>query len=173
MLDLTCCFPSADPPATNKKAKKAAAQKNANATTATTWDLGDQATLNRRAERFQREHDIERQKHSRNQQQAAALKANPHGAHLLNRITRADSPSAYGPNPDDPEADPVSGPISDARLHTDVLLGAERSQLGSAYDRGYKPGSVQGLSALDIGAAIRGRRSSLLSLSLFRNRNRR
>ncbi|KIM56498.1 hypothetical protein SCLCIDRAFT_132508 [Scleroderma citrinum Foug A] len=91
----------ADPPTTNKKSKKAAAQKN---TTATTWDLGDPAVLNRRAERFQREHEIERQKHLRNQ--GATLKANPHGAHLLNRITRADSPSTYGPNPDDPEADP-------------------------------------------------------------------
>lgn len=105
--------PSADPPTTNKKAKKAAAQKN---TTATTWDVGDQAALNRRAERFQREHEIERQKHLRNQ--GAALKANPHGAHLLNRITRADSPSAYGPNPDDPEADPVRAycPASVLRL---------------------------------------------------------
>ncbi|KAI6149778.1 SAC3/GANP/Nin1/mts3/eIF-3 p25 family-domain-containing protein [Pisolithus tinctorius] len=101
----------AEPAATSKKAKKSSAQKS---TSATTWDLGDQATLNRRAERFQREHEIERQKNLRSQQQqqqpqsqqGAALKANPQGAHLFNRIWRADSPSTHGSNPDDPEADP-------------------------------------------------------------------
>lgn len=171
MPDLTCFSPSADPPTTNKKSKKAAAQKN---TTATTWDLGDPAVLNRRAERFQREHEIERQKHLRNQ--GATLKANPHGAHLLNRITRADSPSTYGPNPDDPEADPVSGSFLFC-LHATVRLtchsGAERPQLGSVYDRGYKSGAFQRLSTLDIGAAILDSRSSSLSHSSSRNRNRR
>ncbi|KAG6334605.1 hypothetical protein ID866_4481 [Astraeus odoratus] len=105
--NLTDCLSTrAEPTPTNKKSKKNAAQKN---TTATSWDLGDQAALNRRAERFQREHEIERQKNLRSQQQTqqgAALKANPQGAHLLNRIWRADSPSTPGSNPDDPEADP-------------------------------------------------------------------
>ncbi|KIJ62046.1 hypothetical protein HYDPIDRAFT_136967 [Hydnomerulius pinastri MD-312] len=94
-----------DPPATSKKAKKAL-QKNA----ANTIDLGDQAALNRRAERFQREHEIERQKslgkHDNHHGHGGALKSNPQGAHLFNRIWRADSPSTFGPNPDDPEADP-------------------------------------------------------------------
>jgi hypothetical protein len=76
-------------------------QKNA----ATTLDLGDQAALHRRAERFQREHEIERQKNLRINGSQNALKTNSH-AHLLNRIWRADSPSTFGPNPDDPEADP-------------------------------------------------------------------
>jgi hypothetical protein len=76
-------------------------QKNAT----TTLHLGDQAALNRRAERFQREHELERQKSLRNGSQSA-LKTNSQGAHLLNRIWRADSPSTFGPNPDDPEADP-------------------------------------------------------------------
>ncbi|KAF8557796.1 hypothetical protein OG21DRAFT_1482033 [Imleria badia] len=84
--------------ATSKKAKKAM-QKNATAN----LDLGDQAALSRRAERFQREHDIERQKNPRSQ---SVPKANSQGAHLLNRIWRADSPSTFGPNLDDPEADP-------------------------------------------------------------------
>ncbi|KAF9221368.1 hypothetical protein BS17DRAFT_797160 [Gyrodon lividus] len=89
-------------PTTSKKAKKAAMQKNAT----NTLDLGDQAALNRRAERFQREHDIERQKSLRNNGSQGAFKAGPQGAHLFNRIWRADSPSTFGPNPDDPEADP-------------------------------------------------------------------
>ncbi|KAG9312943.1 SAC3/GANP/Nin1/mts3/eIF-3 p25 family-domain-containing protein [Chiua virens] len=86
---------------TGKKAKKAAI-KNATST----LDLGDQATLNRRAERFQREHEIERQKNLRINGSQSVLRANSQGVHLLNRIWRADSPSTFGSNPDDPEADP-------------------------------------------------------------------
>ncbi|KAG2366884.1 SAC3/GANP/Nin1/mts3/eIF-3 p25 family-domain-containing protein [Suillus spraguei] len=88
-----------DTPPMSKKAKKAAAQKRNDAN----LDFGDQAALNRRAERFQREHDIERQKSMRGQ---ASLQANNQNAHLFNRISRSDSPSAFGTNPDDPEADP-------------------------------------------------------------------
>lgn len=88
-----------DNPPMSKKAKKAAAQKRNDAN----LDFGDQAALNRRAERFQREHDIERQKSMRGQ---ASLQANNQNAHLFNRISRSDSPSAFGTNPDDPEADP-------------------------------------------------------------------
>ncbi|KAH7890722.1 SAC3/GANP/Nin1/mts3/eIF-3 p25 family-domain-containing protein [Phlebopus sp. FC_14] len=88
-----------EPSVTSKKAKKTAIQKNAT----NAVDLDDQAALNRRAERFQREHEIERQKSLRNQ---GALKANPQSSHLFNRIWRADSPSTFGSNLDDPEADP-------------------------------------------------------------------
>ncbi|KAJ8585985.1 hypothetical protein M405DRAFT_883533 [Rhizopogon salebrosus TDB-379] len=88
-----------DTPQLSKKAKKAAAQKHANAG----LDFGDQAALSRRAERFQREHEQERQKSTRGQ---ASLQANNQNAQLLNRISRADSPSVFGTNPDDPEADP-------------------------------------------------------------------
>ncbi|KIL00729.1 hypothetical protein PAXRUDRAFT_129093 [Paxillus rubicundulus Ve08.2h10] len=91
-----------EPLPASKKAKKAAMQKNA----ANTLDLGDQATLNRRAERFQREHEIERQKSLRNNGNQGTFKAGPQGAHLFSRIWRADSPSTPGPNLDDPEADP-------------------------------------------------------------------
>ncbi|KAF9245278.1 SAC3/GANP/Nin1/mts3/eIF-3 p25 family-domain-containing protein [Melanogaster broomeanus] len=90
-----------EPQSTSKKAKKAAMKNAAN-----TLDLGDQAALNRRAERFQREHEIERQKGLRNNGSSSALKAGPQGAHLFNRIWRADSPSTFAPNPDDPEANP-------------------------------------------------------------------
>jgi hypothetical protein len=96
----------ADTPPMSKKAKKAAAQKRNDAN----LDFGDQAALNRRAERFQREHDIERQKSMRGQ---ASLQANHQNAHLFNRISRSDSPSAFGTNADDPEADPVR-PFSSA-----------------------------------------------------------
>lgn len=80
-------------------------------------DLGDQAALSRRAERFQREHEIERLKNLRINGSQSVPRANSQGAHLLNRIWRADSPSTFGPNPDDPEADPVS--CIPSRLGTD------------------------------------------------------
>ncbi|KAG0709216.1 SAC3/GANP/Nin1/mts3/eIF-3 p25 family-domain-containing protein [Suillus ampliporus] len=89
-----------DAPPMSKKAKKAAAQKHNNANI----DFGDQAALSRRAERFSREHEIERQKSMRGQ---GSLQANNQNAHLFNRISRSDSPSAFGTNPDDPEADPL------------------------------------------------------------------
>ncbi|OJA19234.1 hypothetical protein AZE42_08642 [Rhizopogon vesiculosus] len=88
-----------DTPQLSKKAKKAAAQKHANANI----DFGDQAAMNRRAERFQREHELERQKSMRGQ---GSLQANNQNTHLFNRISRSDSPSVFGTNPDDPEADP-------------------------------------------------------------------
>ena len=88
-------------------------QKNA----AAALDLGDQAALNRRAERFQREHDIERQKNLRTNGSQSTLKGNHQGAHLLNRIWRADSPSTFGSNPDDPEANPVGLMLSRSVTH--------------------------------------------------------
>ncbi|KAG8220903.1 SAC3/GANP/Nin1/mts3/eIF-3 p25 family-domain-containing protein [Butyriboletus roseoflavus] len=91
-----------EPQAISKKAKKAAMQRNAS----NTLDLGDQAALSRRAERFHREHEIERQKSLRINGSQTGFRTNTQGAHLLNRIWRADSPSPFGPNPDDPEADP-------------------------------------------------------------------
>jgi SAC3 family protein LENG8/THP3 len=73
--------------------------------------MNDHAALTRRAERFQREHDIERQKNMRGAMYGGhtSLKANSQHAHLFNeRISsRSSSPSIFGGNPDDPEADPV------------------------------------------------------------------
>jgi hypothetical protein len=75
-------------------------------------DPNDQAALNRRAERFQREHDLERQKSMRNGGAGgsgqASLKANYQNAHLFNgrSQSRSASPSIFT-NMDDPEVNPV------------------------------------------------------------------
>lgn len=98
-----CSIENAIP--TTKKAKKAL-YKNATAAYTTT-DINDQAALNRRAERFQREHELEKTKHSRS---AGAVKANQHYSHLYSNLSRSGSP--YATTGDDPEADPVSEFIS-------------------------------------------------------------
>lgn len=87
----------------SKKAKKSALKNGNNATS--TLDFNDQAALNRRAERFQREHELERTKTMRNGGQAS-LKANYQNAHLFNNRNLSRSASPFG-NADDPEADPV------------------------------------------------------------------
>ncbi|EGN92191.1 hypothetical protein SERLA73DRAFT_191437 [Serpula lacrymans var. lacrymans S7.3] len=92
-----------DSPVMNKKSKKNAMKNAASHVT----DMNDQAALNRRAQRFQREHEIERQKSFRGNGSQLSVTANPQNAHLFNRIhARSMSPSPYGGNPDDPEADP-------------------------------------------------------------------
>ncbi|KAJ7880307.1 SAC3/GANP/Nin1/mts3/eIF-3 p25 family-domain-containing protein [Mycena olivaceomarginata] len=63
-------------------------------------DVDDRAALDKRAQRFQREHEIEREK-SRNGGQAS-LKANYNTSHLFNN-SRSASPFGAA---DDPEADP-------------------------------------------------------------------
>lgn len=85
----------------NKKAKKNALKQAASSQHA--LDPNDQAALNRRAERFQREHELERTKHLRIGGQAS-LKANQQHAHLFNNLSRSGSPLGSS---DDPEADPV------------------------------------------------------------------
>ena len=82
-------------PVISKKTKKSTLTKHVAA-----LDLNDQAALNRRAARFQREHEIERRK-------------NLYGAHH-SHLQNSRSPSTYdsrsgtpGPFGDDPEADPV------------------------------------------------------------------
>ncbi|ESK97723.1 nuclear export factor [Moniliophthora roreri MCA 2997] len=87
-------------PQANKKAKKSSVKQVTSGTAA--LDLNDQIALNRRAERFQREHEIEKLRNMRNGQ--ASLKANSHHAHLFSR-TPSRSASPYG-SADDPEADP-------------------------------------------------------------------
>lgn len=69
-------------------------------------DPNDQEVLNKRAERFQREHEIERQKSMRNGGQTS-LKANYQNAHLFDNGPLSRSASPFGGS-DDPEADPVS-----------------------------------------------------------------
>lgn len=125
---------------TNKKTKKSSIAKNA----ASALDPSDHAALNRRAMRFQREHEIERQKsmggHSSSSQAF--------------RSSQFDSRSAtqgyYG---DDPEADPVCYLIFAWCMLLCRLLWAcsERSELGSIHHRWDKPRSIQRLSTANIG----------------------
>ncbi|KAF8196723.1 SAC3/GANP/Nin1/mts3/eIF-3 p25 family-domain-containing protein [Mycena galopus ATCC 62051] len=65
-------------------------------------DVDDRAALDKRAQRFQREHDIEREKSRTGGQ--ASLKANSNTSHLFNDAnSRSASPFGHS---DDPEADP-------------------------------------------------------------------
>jgi len=98
----------AESPVTNKKAKKSAIKNSVTQS----FDSSDEAAKRARAERFQREHDLERQRRNGGGfygSQASSLKTNHHNAHLFNAGTssRSSSPSVFGGNPDDPEADPV------------------------------------------------------------------
>ncbi|KAL0060866.1 hypothetical protein AAF712_012330 [Marasmius tenuissimus] len=86
-------------PQSSKKAKKSALKQVTSGTA--TIDLNDQAALNRRAERFHREHEIERQRLRTNGNSQASLKTNYHNSHLFQ--SRSNSP--FGGN-DDPGADP-------------------------------------------------------------------
>ncbi|EPQ56396.1 hypothetical protein GLOTRDRAFT_59626 [Gloeophyllum trabeum ATCC 11539] len=79
---------------TSKKAKKAA-MRNANATS----DVNDQAALQRRAARFQREHEIERQKNHSNGGHVS-FPPKSQNSHIFSH-----SPTPFG-NGDEPEADP-------------------------------------------------------------------
>ncbi|RDB23817.1 THP3 C2A9.11c [Hypsizygus marmoreus] len=83
----------------SKKAKKSAL-KNAGIQA---LDPNDQAALNRRAQRFQREHELERTKHMRGS--PSYVRSNQSTAHLFKEMSLSRSGSPLG-NPDDPEADP-------------------------------------------------------------------
>ncbi|KAI5121498.1 hypothetical protein M0805_006535 [Coniferiporia weirii] len=83
-----------DKPASNKK-KKAA--NKSNVSYSGSLDLNDQAALNKRAERFQREHEIERQKSQRGGQGSSQV-THAH-SNLITRIqssSRSGSPSSWG-----------------------------------------------------------------------------
>jgi hypothetical protein len=108
---------SDSPTGQSKKAKKNQANK---AAAALALDVGDRAALNRRAERFRREHELEKQKQNGGGGQASSLRANQRTAHPFVNHSRSATPSA---NPDDPEADPVSVPF------LKVLLGSQTSYL--------------------------------------------
>ena len=82
-------------PTNGKKAKKAALK--------TTLDYGDKHALAMRAQRFQREHAIERTKAARIGGQDSPQTYSPH-SHLFNRSTSTSSPYA---GIDEPEGDPV------------------------------------------------------------------
>lgn len=97
-------FPcDSDPPTgQTKKAKKNQANKSA---VTIALDVGDRAALNRRAERFRREHELEKQKQNGGGGQASSPRTNQRTAHPLVNLSRSATPFA---NADDPEADPVS-----------------------------------------------------------------
>lgn len=82
----------------NKKSKKSAIAK---ASSANALDPSDQAALNRRAARFHREHEIERQKGSHNGSYSSSLPAHRQVTQFNN--SRSNTPSYFG---DEPETNP-------------------------------------------------------------------
>lgn len=106
----TCSYSRNETPSpaafTSKKAKKNAL-KNAQANASNYVDSNEQAALNRRAQRFQREHEIERQKNTGGGF-GNGFKNNNNNSHLFNQRSTSGSPAPWGANGyDDPEADPV------------------------------------------------------------------
>jgi len=110
---VNCSRYSDTPTGQSKKSKKNQANKSA---AALALDVGDRATLNRRAERFRREHELEKQKQNGGGGQASSLRTNQRTAHLFVNLSRSATPFA---NADDPEADPVSArpPLGTSRSH--------------------------------------------------------
>lgn len=101
---VNCSRYSDSPTGQSKKSKKNQAKSAA----AFALDVGDRATLNRRAERFRREHELAKQKQNSGGGQASSLRTNQRTAHPFVNLSRSATPFA---NADDPEADPVS-PLS-------------------------------------------------------------
>ncbi|KAG6895524.1 hypothetical protein C0992_000846 [Termitomyces sp. T32_za158] len=91
-----------DSPIPSKKAKKNSLK---NTSAPSTFDMNDQAALNLRAQRFQREHELERTKHLRNNGQSS-LKVNHNTTHLFRDMSLSRSGSPFGVGVDEPEADP-------------------------------------------------------------------
>ena len=87
-----------------KKSKKNQAHKSV---AALALDVGDRAALNRRAERFRREHELEKQKQNGGGGQTSSFRSNQRAAHPFVNLSRSATPFA---NVDDPEADPVGVP---------------------------------------------------------------
>lgn len=73
------------------------------------FEADDIAALNRRAARFQREHEIERQKSSRSFSNGNHNSSSSYGSHANTHLfkSRSGTPAAYDAA-DEPEADPVS-----------------------------------------------------------------
>jgi SAC3 family protein LENG8/THP3 len=97
---VTSAVDSDAPIGQSKKAKKNQANKTA---AALALDVGDRAALNKRAERFRREHELEKQKQNGGGQ-ASSFRNNQRLAHAFINHSRSATPSA---NADDPEVDPV------------------------------------------------------------------
>jgi len=117
---------SDSPAGQSKKAKKNQANKSA---AAFALDVGDRATLNRRAERFRRELEREKQKQTGGGGgggQASSLRTNNQRTALpFVNLSRSATPFA---NADDPEANPVSAlpPLGTSRYLTHCAATPER-----------------------------------------------
>jgi hypothetical protein len=91
-------------PVVTKKAKKAMQKQTTTAYGTTPTDVNDIAALHRRAQRFQREHELEKNKNIRNGSQTF-LKTNHQTVNRFQNlalVSRSTSPT------DEPEGDPVS-----------------------------------------------------------------
>lgn len=90
----------------NKKSKKTSVGK---AASSSVFDPDDIAALNRRAARFQREHEIERQKSSRSFSNGNHNSSSSYASHANTHLfkSRSGTPAAYDAA-DEPEANPVS-----------------------------------------------------------------
>ena len=89
------CGVSLEPLPEPKKTKKASKL----ASSSTSNNFNDTAALDRRAQRFQREHELERLKTG---------KANHPNSRLFNTVPVSRNISPYGNGGEDPDADPVS-----------------------------------------------------------------
>ena len=90
-------------PVVTKKAKKAMQKHATTAYGTTPTDANDQAALHRRAQRFQREHELERNKNMRNGGQTL-LKENHQTVNRFQNLALVSRSTS----PDGPEGDPVS-----------------------------------------------------------------
>jgi hypothetical protein len=144
-LNSFSCLCRNETPQVQKKSKKSAVKN------LSTLDLNDQAALNRRAQRFQRDQEIERQKNGSvgiNGGQAS-LKANYRNTHLFNRISRSNSPPS-DMNVDEPEADPVRMPCCILLAAFTNVTVIECAELGSLYDCRNEPADIQRLPAVNF-----------------------
>lgn len=101
---------SFEAPATNNKKAKKVAKPNNRPFPAT--DHNEQLALNRRAERFQREHELEKTKHTRNQQATTPPtwrnNNHPQGNGHLKPTARGTRSSSMRLGSNEPEGNPVS-----------------------------------------------------------------
>lgn len=98
--------------------------------------LNDQAALSRRAERFQREHDIERNKGFQSHPQQNKSYNNS----FYNRVS-------YYDNAEEPESDPVSPAPTRGFVVADLSCVVDG--LGATQDSRHLPRALQGLSPLN------------------------
>lgn len=135
---LFSCSNDNAPSTGNKKNKKSALVKNASASA---LDPNDYAALNRRAQRFQREHEIERKK---------ALQYGHSSSVQASRLgSRSGTPGLYG---DEPEADPVRRAfLFRTYLMPCNLLHLECTKLGPLYYCWNMSRSIQGIPTVNLG----------------------